>query len=332
MTGVGTSLPRLRRIAGPGVLAVVLVTLGTPRAPVSALEDPGLRIEPNQTIEQEYKPIVGQNPVPTNPLQKPDDCRKAIYCQVIPLQIVVPPNTDDSVDFVIRGELSWETQTIPATPATGSSAVNDMDLYVWDDPQGTEPLAAGATQKQPESLRLFRPTKGHYQLVVVNYVGPNTGYRLKLSYTTERLVPPFESLDPSFQPPATPVEAPPAAPPVDLSDVPAAPPEKDKFVHPPAPPPPAPAPEPVAAPAPLAPVPVEPDPDYTNFSDSKFDESLAAPAQTDVLQEKQARVTGPAPPASAGSLVFWLAVVPLLLAAGAGFWLTRRGSAVLRFK
>ena len=64
MTGVGTSLPRLRRIAGPGVLAVVLVTLGTPRAPVSALEDPGLRIEPNQTIEQEYKPIVGQNPVP----------------------------------------------------------------------------------------------------------------------------------------------------------------------------------------------------------------------------------------------------------------------------
>ena len=331
MTGVRTSLPRLRRIAGAGVLAVLLAALGTPRTPVSALAEPGLRIEPNQTIEQEYKPLVGQNPAPTNPLQKPDDCRTAIYCEVIPLQIVVPPNTDDSLDFVVRAELSWETQTIPATAATGSSAVNDMDLYVWNDPQGAEPVAAGATQKQPESLRLFRPTKGHYQLVVVNYLGPNTGYRLKINYTTEKLVPPFESLDPSFQPPDIPVEAPPVAPPIDLSDVPATPPAKDKSV-PEAPPPPAPAPEPVAAPAPLAPVPVEPDPDYTNFSNSKFDESLAAPVQTGVLQEKQARATGPAPPPSAPSLVFWLAVVPLLLAAGVGFWLTRRGSAVLRFK
>jgi hypothetical protein len=76
---------------------------------------------------------------------------------------------------------------------------------------------------------------------------------------------------------------------------------------------------------------VDPDPDFTNFSDDAFDEQLASP-KTDVLTEKQVKAVGPPKPASTSSLVFWLAIVPLLLAAAGGFWLSRKGSAVLRMR
>jgi hypothetical protein len=84
----------------------------------------------------------------------------------------------------------------------------------------------------------------------------------------------------------------------------------------------------VTAPA-LTPVAVDPDPDFSSFSDAAFDRQLAAPAGN-VLAEKQARAVGPPKPASAGSLVFWLVGVPLLLVAAAGLWLWRKGSAVLK--
>jgi hypothetical protein len=51
-----------------------------------------------------------------------------------------------------------------------------------------------------------------------------------------------------------------------------------------------------------------------------------------VLRERRARALAPPEPASAPSLVFWMAVLPLALAAGGGFWLARRGSGVLRVK
>jgi hypothetical protein len=207
-----------------------------------------------------------------------------------------------------------------------------MDLYVWDSPQGKAALRAGATDQEPESLKLYRPAKGKYQIVVINFAGPNTGYKLKVTYKPEVIVPPFESLEPSFRPPVAEVTEPAPVPPADLSDVP----------EPPAAPAPAvPAPEPVApvaapAPAPpvpkLDPVPVEPDADFAKFSDSDFDQALAVPPSQDVLVERRARSAGPAEPPSPGALVFWLAVVPLLLVTAGGVWLARRGSAVLRFK
>ncbi|MGH9037548.1 MAG: hypothetical protein ACRD0O_17465, partial [Acidimicrobiia bacterium] len=95
--------------------------------------------------------------------------------------------------------------------------------------------------------------------------------------------------------------------------------------------PPEPAVEPAPAP-PLEPVAVEADPDFENFDDVDFADALAAPAQSDVLRERKARVVAAAKPASAPSLVLWLAVLPLAVAGGGGFWLARRGSGVLRVK
>ena len=76
---------------------------------------------------------------------------------------------------------------------------------------------------------------------------------------------------------------------------------------------------------------IDPDPDFTNFADDAFDEQLAAPT-TDVLTEKQVKSVGPPKPASTSSLVFWLAIVPLLLLAFGGFWLSKKGSAVLKLR
>src|SRR5581483_8112808 len=217
-------------------------------------------------------------------------CKQATYCDVIPLEIAVPPTLRPADEFFVSVALDWKTTTLSGTDYT-------------------------------------RPTKGKYSIVVFNHRGPNTGYRLTVSYRPERIVPPFESLAPDFNPPRPAVESPAAELPVELAVAPAAraalrPAPEAPAVG--APPPPATA----AAPA-LTLVAVDPDPDFSNFSDEAFDRQLAAPA-ANVLAEKQAKAAGPPPPASAGSLVFWLAAVPLLLVAAGGLWLWRKGSAVLK--
>jgi hypothetical protein len=327
------------RVLGLVALALALAGIGVPSSPVAALDQTAaaIRVAENQTVEKEFGPIPGQKPVgvpaPAPSLDTPDDCKQATYCDVIPLEVVVPATLAPADEFFVSVELSWATENIPSTPATPTTAVNDMDLYVWDSPQAEEAVAVSARSQQPESLRLYRPTKGKYQIVVVNFAGPNTGYKLKLTYKPEVIPQPFESLEPAFTFPAAPVAEPATAPPpVDLSDVP----------EPPAPPAPAPtqaepvvpATTPPPPPAPkLEPVPVEPDADFTRFSDSDFDQALAAPSpDQDVLRQRQARAIGPAEPASAGSLLFWLGAVPLGLVMGGGVWLVRKGSAVLRFK
>jgi hypothetical protein len=192
---------------------------------------------------------------------------------------------------------------------------------------GEEPIVHSATAKLPEDTKLFRPSKGKYSIVVFNYSGPNTGYKLTVEYKPESIVPPFESLAPEF----TPVETPPTPfePPVDLSEDPVPPVDTSGDDY--TPPAYAPAAPVETPPAPLTPVAIDPDPDFTDFADDAFDEQLAAPT-TDVLTEKQVKAVGPPKPASATTLVFWLAIVPLLLLGGGGFWLSKKGSAVLRLR
>jgi hypothetical protein len=338
--------PRRRLLLAGVALALAVTASPGPAGPAIALpQAQGLRVQENQAVEQEYPPIPGQNPIPDVPpparnLTTPDDCRTVPWCDVIPLEVLVPPTLQAADEFFVNVELSWETQRIPQGPevpgngpVTNETPVNDLDLYIWEEPAGEEDVAASTTDVIPEVARLFRPTKGKYQIVVVNYVGPNTGYKLKVSYKPEIIEPPFELLEPVFEPPARPVtELVPSQPPLDLSSGPepgGA--DLSALPSPPVSAPVAAVPEPPVVPS-LEPVPVEPDPDFANFTDSEFEDALAAPPGSDVLRERRARVVGPAEPASPASLVFWLALVPVALVAGGGVWLARRGSAVLRFK
>ncbi len=331
----------VRRLAGFATTGALLGLLSlTPAMPVSALDQAAntIRVTENQTVEKNFGPITAMEPLPGGlpapapRLDTPDRCRQATYCDVVPLEVVLPPTLKPSDEFFVSVSLEWKTQTLPGVSAGGADyskprEVNDLDLYVWGDPAGTDPVQQAATDTQPEKLRLFRPSKGKYSIVVFNYQGPNTGYTLRVEYKPEKIVPPFESLAPDFNPVATPPT--PFIPPVEESERPPALPidtsgqaETPTTV---------PAPPAEARPAPLTPVVVDPDPDFTNFADDAFDQQLAAPT-TDVLKEKQVKAVGPPKPASTSSLVFWLAIVPLLLVAAAGIWLSRKGSAVLKLR
>jgi hypothetical protein len=330
----------VRRVAGLAVTGALLGLLAlTPAMPVAALDQAAnaIRVTENQTVSKDYGPITAAQPAPGLPspapkLNTPDRCKQAAYCDVVPLEIVLPPTLRPADEFFVTVTLDWKTQTLPAVSAGGHDytkpqEVNDLDLYVWNDPPADAPVQESATSSEPEQLRLFRPSKGKYSIVVFNYLGPNTGYKLTVTYKPEKIVPPFESLAPDFNPVATP--ALPSEPPVDQSATPPALPIDTSApvvttTTAPAPP------REVTAPA-LKPVAVDPDPDFTNFSDDAFDNQLAAPS-TDVLKEKQVKAVGPPKPASAGSLLFWLAVVPLLLVAAGGIWLSRKGSAVLKMR
>jgi len=335
-------MDRARRLAGFATSGLLLGVLAlSPAMPVSALDQANntIRVTENQKVEKEFGPIPAMNPLPIEPpapapsLSTPEQCKQQPFCDVIPLEVVLPPTLQKADEFFVSVALEWKTQQISGISAGGNEYVkptniNDMDLYVWDDPMGEAPVAQSGTAKLPESLRLFRPSKGKYSIVVFNYVGPNTGYKVTVEYKPESIVPPFESLAPEFNPGESPfvpdesaVETPDETPvlPIDTSGVDATPTTL------------APAPPAEAAPAPLTPVVIDPDPDFTNFADDAFDDQLAAPT-TDVLTEKQVKAVGPPKPASASSLVFWLAIVPLLLLGGGGFWLSRKGSAVLKVR
>jgi hypothetical protein len=334
-------MARARRLAGFATSGLLLGVLAlSPAMPVSALDQAAntIRITENQKVEKEFGPIAGQNPLPGLPapvpkLNTPETCRQQPFCDVIPLEVVLPPTLKPADEFFVSVAVEWKTERIDGISAgdheyVKPTDVNDLDVYVWDDPVGPEPAQQSATAKNPETLRLFRPSKGKYSIVVFNYAGPNTGYKLTVEYRPESIVPPFESLAPDFTPvetPPVPYEAPvetPEAPvelPVDTSG--------QDFTPPAVPP----APPAESAPAPLTPVAIDPDPDFSNFADDAFDEQLAAPT-TDVLTEKQVKSVGPPKPASAGSLVFWLAIVPILLLAVGGIWLSKKGSAVLKLR
>jgi hypothetical protein len=325
---------RLVSFASTGVLLGLLAL--SPAMPVSALDQSAntVRVTENQTVEKSFAPLASFNPLPGLPapapkLSTPETCKQATYCDVIPLEVVLPPTLKPSDEFFVTVSVQWETQQVPKTDYTKPQDVNDLDLYVWNDPVDEKgmPAQVSGTATNPESLRLFRPSKGKYSIVVFNYMGPNTGYKLKVEYKPESIIPPFEFLAPEFNPVATPPA--PYEQPVELTD-PEQPtlPIDTSVVETPTTPP---APPAEAPPTPLTPVAIDPDPDFTNFADDAFDEQLAAPT-TDVLTEKQVKSVGPPKPASTSSLIFWLAVVPLLLLAGAGFWLSKKGSAVLKLR
>ena len=332
-------ISRVRRLAGFAMSGLLLGVLAlSPAMPVSALDQAAntIKITEDQKVEKDFNPIPAMNPLPGLPapapkLNTPEQCKQQAFCDVIPLEVVLPPTLKKADEFFVSIKLEWKTDKIDGVSAGGNeyvkpTDVNDMDLYVWDNPAGEEPVVHSATSTQPEFTRLFRPSKGKYSIVVFNYSGPNTGYKLTVEYKPEHIVPPFESLAPDFTPVATPSD--PFVAPVEEPETPVLPIDTSGADVTPTT---VPAPPTEAKPAPLTPVAVDPDPDFTNFADDAFDEQLAAPS-TDVLTEKQVRAVGPPKPASGATLVFWLAIVPLLLLAGGGFWLSKKGSAVLKLR
>lgn len=114
-------------------------------------------------------------------------------CDVV-LFDVVPPNVDDKTDWYIDIEVSWPDPT----------GTNDLDVTLYDDQQvarrgnssGWTQMGESATLANPERIRTWLPTLGRYSLVVLNYLGINTSYTVKISMGVgERFVDPIEALE-----------------------------------------------------------------------------------------------------------------------------------------
>jgi hypothetical protein len=211
-------------------------------------------------------------------------------------------------------------------PALGDTAINDLDLWIVDDPfnpkagpdeDGFHYKSAGTSE--PELVQMYRPI-GKFNLIVVNASGVNTGYRLTFEWTTDALPTIFESLPPEFVSPVRPAFTPPTTAPA-----PAAPAAVD-FGGPDA--------TPVVQPS--APAPIDlgagasstPDSSFsTGFGDApSLDKQLKAPPVVNF--RPAAALKGPPP--SAASLLLWLLALPLFVLALLAALLNRRRSAQLQ--
>jgi hypothetical protein len=178
-------------LAGLAFAVAGMAVFGAPAGLASA--QPGITIASGQTVERDYPGLNGSVPSAQADSSQttgitPDDCRVQTWCDVVPLTLQRPSHLDVNDEFFVRIILSYE-QTKP----DGSTPTNELDLYVWDDPQGAKPVTQSVSSTQPISATLFQPPKDKYQVVVVSSYGPSTGYHLKLSAVVDRVAPPVDA-------------------------------------------------------------------------------------------------------------------------------------------
>ena len=205
-----TLVRRLAGFATSGVLFGVLAL--SPAMPVSAL-DQSAHARSGSPRTRRWRRSSARCPGQPAPRlcrrrppssTRPRPCKQQTYCDVIPLEVVLPPTLKKSDEFFVSVSLEWKTERIEASrPA---ATIHQADRRQRHGPlrvgrpgrrEGPDPASRRPPQN-PETLRLFRPSKGKYSIVVFNYVGPNTGYKLTVEYKPETIVPPFESLAPEF--------------------------------------------------------------------------------------------------------------------------------------
>lgn len=315
-----TISPRAIRVSTIGaVLSVGMASWLTFVAPpAQAIERPGMVITQDQVVEAEFGPVAGNNPA--GEAHKPEDCRIQAYCDAVPLEVIVPDSITEDDEYFIQILMEWDTGRAPGDPVLEPEGytLNDMDMYIYTDPatpeeaeaRGATPdsnsdpyVARGASGSTPEQAFLFKP-KGKYWINVVNYLGANTGFKIKATWVSEAFPSPFEALAPEFSPSTT-------VPRSTTTTTRPAPVVVDE-----GPPPTFAAPTPSLAPAEIG---TDDDFDPDEFDTSDFDDELSAPALLD-LTPAAAR---PGPPSGA-ALFFWLLALPLSLTAAGGFLLSRR--------
>lgn len=286
--------------------------------PARAVMQPGITVSLGTTSETDYGPIVANFPAGAVVVPTPSGCGVSnpdpiegdgpvapfeASCDTIPLHIVEPTGLGDQDDYFVTVEVAWDNPT----------GQDDLDAYVWDNQQivkRQDPEGSGYTQinsstsadQNPEVVKLFHPTLGDYNIVVINSSGPNLGYSIKAYMTIARGDAIFELLDPTA--PANnpaPAAEPPA--PIDYS----ADPGLGAIFTPPA--------------SALGEIAVLPDDDLeSDFGQSTFQEAIAPP------QSGLARFSRAEPGSASGvAVTLSLIVLPLLAAVAAVFALRRRG-------
>jgi hypothetical protein len=195
--------------------------------PAGAVTQPGITVNPNQTVEVTHDAPVGAgNAYPffgSGPADCADEGLAFAYCDTIPLKLNVPDADLAKGFYALSFTLSWDATNI-VIPGTGTVPDNALGLGVWDDPivededtpttcpdddpycpvLGPSGGAPGGDEayvdtwlfnEQPIRFGLV-PKHGQYSITVVNYYGAAPSYKLQVS-----LVVPSNLADLSFEAP-----------------------------------------------------------------------------------------------------------------------------------
>lgn len=196
--------------------ALVLVLLAA-AGPVASRPQEGMRVTPSEPAEGDYPAMGPGCPACSGRTGAteftPASCAgQNTICDNIPLEVVPPTNLQDDRDiFFTIIELHWD-----------GSAGNDLDLKFYDNGQSTgspEQLGSSESTKNPEVVRIANADLEQYQIIVYNYGGANTGYKLKARISTDPFTSPTEAVAPDPPKPEEPApeESDDFTPPEDLS-------------------------------------------------------------------------------------------------------------------
>jgi hypothetical protein len=312
---------RIRLVIATLAVAAVAVVLPEP---ASAFMREPIVLTIDGPVSKTYGPIPGNFPLTTAAIPTPSGCGNEqmtapfqTQCDRVPIKIVPPPLAGNE-DFLVTLKVTWN----PKEDVDGVF-VNDLDLYLYDNQQiakRTNPESTTYTEVgesagavQPESIKLFSPTLGDYNLVVINWSGPNVDYTVEMSMSVEGFDTPFEDLGPRFgagrtnRPTSSEFES--FAAPVDFSAFEDAAPGVggSDFI--------------ASAPPQIGQVAALPDADFAATAAPAFDdefEAAEAALPASLLRPRQAG------PVSGVVVAFWLGLVPLLLLAALVVFVVRR--------
>jgi hypothetical protein len=325
----------LRAAVAAGIVAAAMVVppLG---GPVDALEGDSLRFEAREGNELVYTHDIPMAPTDGGTISEPEECALVTWCTRIPIEIVPPAGErGDLDDWIVTVEVSWDNAEIH-TDLAGGAEGNDLDVYMWhmgpaeDDEGNTEydengdpvmeykETGRSASASMPEVLKLFRPEARNYDLVVLNFIGVNREFTVKITFFDASYVP-----DPLFDDTASVAPAAPASP---ASSPPSAPARAPSFSSPVSPTPAAPATPTAPELAPLG------DDDFGFSGLTNFDQQLEAdegPIRGTLFDEVE---LGPPEPVSDSTVALWMGLLPLALLAGLAALLFKFRPAALSFQ
>lgn len=320
----------MRRLVTIAISSLVLLA-GTVAvaSPAGAVKTDTVTIRRGPETAATFGPIPGSFPATTAAVPEPYDCWNPeeegvlfAFCDTVPLKIEVPDDLGPTDDFLVTVSVTWT----PSEDVDGQP-LDDIDIYLYDNQQigkrtnekstAWTNLGESATAGYPETVKLFNPTLGDYNLVVVNWAGTNIDYTVTGVMQIESFDLPFEDLGPSFGSRRTSSESTSDfAAPIDLSgdDLPSS----GGFST-------------IGAEdlggnltaQDLDEIALMPDADFTDFDDSDFESQLTAPPPP-VAPGANARLAAVTREASMPAVAFWLVFLPLLLVAVLVVVLVRR--------
>jgi hypothetical protein len=214
----------LRRLLTIVVSAAALGAIASV-GPADALPQEGFTLPGGETVERSYPPIPSNDPATVtvdHTVMDPETCAQFASCAVVPIDIELP-DLEPGDDFYVRLTISWEVTDISDNNVQPLKS-NDLDVFLYDDGQKAEEegssgyteIGSSATGDMPEMISAFEPTLGTYNLVVINFLGGNTGWTLKAESLVGEFEKPYEVLAPgptttTTRPPTTTTTRPSAA-------------------------------------------------------------------------------------------------------------------------